>query len=128
MNKFPDNLTKQSCQELKKEYQLKLMENVRERFYNTIMADTKRCGRYSILEFPENLYRENRINICNELFERFDRMKMEFDCKDPTISTRVEQPLIKTFCNEHELNEFICLTKKYKQSCAAKIRGIKLYY
>lgn len=127
MNNFPDNLTKQSCRNLRKTSQIKLMELVREKFYAKIILDAENSKRNSTLDFPKNLYRKNRLIICKELYERFDTAKIELDSPNP-YSHNTDPcgivPLSKGFFDANTVNEFFS-SNTYKN---ANIKNIKLFY
>jgi hypothetical protein len=85
------------------------MGAVRESFYTKIITDAKKSHSDSTLDFPINLYWKNRITICKELYERFDRAEIEVIRDDAFHG--VLYPVIKGFFDDDKLKAFSLVLK-----------------
>lgn len=84
MDKFPDDLNRQTCMLKLERNQAQLLKSVRKTFYDTINQSIENCDLYVKLEFPEKLWKENRLIVIKELLQQFGQMKVK------TISTHVD--------------------------------------
>ena len=81
MDKFPDDLNRTLCMQKLERNQAQLLKSVRQTFYDIINKSIENCDLCVKLEFPEKLWKENRIIIIRELLGKFGQLKIK------TIST-----------------------------------------
>ena len=74
MDKFPEDLNRQNCNELMETCQNELIRNVRSTFYNSIMSGVNECTQTIVLNFPDKLWEIHRKTIIGELLERFGKI------------------------------------------------------
>lgn len=71
MDKFPDYINRKVCKEKLTINQETLIKEIRQVFVSQIVSAIDESEKSILLNFPEKLWPEHRIQICYELVERF---------------------------------------------------------
>lgn len=71
MDEFPDEFNRATCNKILQVKQNELIKQVRVDFYNKATECLNKCEKTISLNFPENLWYENRAIITAEILKRF---------------------------------------------------------
>lgn len=98
MDKFPEDFTRQACNEIMGECQSELIKTVRQSFYETIQKSVHDCVQIVLLEFPDKLWNEHRETLIKELLDRFLKLTIKtFGGLNPdmtkTITKAIDIPI-----------------------------------
>lgn len=133
MDKFPEDFSTISFKKIRESNQKKLTNTVRKTFYDTVIRDDKSGLQESKLIFPKELHNEYRIILCNELLEKFDKIKITFDrdhkyptfgFTDPLEQTFNSADVFKSYINPPYNNSIVNINERKKLT----INAITLYY
>jgi len=76
MDEFPEELNRGNCMEQLKKNQAGIIKDVRKDFYEQILQSINNSDKAVTLEYPSNLWPENRLVITKELLARFGVLKV----------------------------------------------------
>ncbi len=77
MDKFPDDINFRTCLINMKNNQANIIRQIRKDFYNKIIEAVKQCHKELTLQFPDNLWCENRKILAIELLDRFKALRVK---------------------------------------------------
>lgn len=77
MDTFPPDFNRASCMGIISKNQFTLRKQVREQFYNTITEAATSCQTSVQLIYPDNLWSQHKIQLTQELLEKFDRLEVQ---------------------------------------------------
>jgi len=77
MDKFPDDINFKTCLIDMKNNQVNIIKQIRKDFCDKIRDAVKQCHKELTLNFPDNLWCENRKILAIELFDRFKSLRVK---------------------------------------------------
>jgi hypothetical protein len=89
LDKFTEDICMKESRKVISENQIDLTRSVRGTFNNDIRNSNKKSEKKIILNFPENLWIENRKKIVNELIERYGTLCIESSDEKNLICSKI---------------------------------------
>lgn len=115
MPKFPDDFNRKSCQKIIQNSEEELIGICRQNIYNLVIESSKRRQKLITYKF-EDLTEKEKIIICGELLERFDKLDIiyivsgrgnDIDNTYRKINQFTDFNALKTFISEQKMSGMV---------------------